>query len=158
MARLGKNRCDCNTACCDDRGFVNCPPPNPSFGVLEYDFNITQGEDLTIPLYLTDCMQHPINLMGYTAKCKIRKEYTGNPLDTLTTQNRRIKIDSSKSTINLIFPKSVTEKYKVENVNKRCFSYGGNNTYLYDVFITSSGGENTCILKGYVRIIPQVSY
>ena len=156
MARLGKNHCD--NVCCDEGRFPPCPPCNPSFGVLEYDFNIIQGEDLTIPLYLADCKQQPINLMGYTAKCKIRKDYTGNPLDTLTTQNQRIKIDSSKSTVNLIFPKSVTEKYKVENINKRHFSDGGNNTYVYDVFITSSGGESTCILKGNVRIVPQVSY
>lgn len=132
------------------------PVSNPHLDILEYNFTIQCGTDLVVPLYLLDGADKPMNLRGYSAKCKIRKDYDANPLDVLTTQNKRISIDVSKSTVNLLFPKSVTEKYKVEKVNKSYISDMGN-TYIYDVFTTSAGGESKCILKGRIKLVPQVS-
>jgi hypothetical protein len=165
MARLGRqttvnNGCDCG--CSDvsvDEGSENSFHPrmgNANLGILRYDFTIQKGTDLRVPLYLIDGAQNPINLTGYSAKCKIRKEVDSNPIDSLSTQNRRILIDTEKSTITLLFPKSVTENYKIETVNNRRLSELGN-VFLYDVYITSSGGEVSCILKGTVRIVPQIS-
>lgn len=129
---------------------------NPNLGIVRYDFTIQKGTDVEIPIFMLDGAEKPIDLTGYSAKCKIRKDVDAKPIDCLTTENRRILIDIENSTVTLVFPRSVTENYRLESVNVRSFSELGN-VFLYDVCLTSSEGKVTCILKGTVRIVPQIS-
>ena len=137
------------------------PVPNPHLGILQYDFTIQCGSDLTVPLYMLDGEDKPLDLTRCTAFCELRKEVNSqDPFDSLTTENGRIDIDVDESTIYLHFPREVTKEYDVDTLNESYLSNLGN-SYLYDVFLKTSvadgEGEERCIIKGCIKIYPQIS-
>lgn len=77
---------------------------------IEHHFHIRQGEALPNPFNPSkfrwlDKDKQPVNLTGYRARMQLRpKVNSEGALDTLTTENGRIEIDSLNGEITLIFP------------------------------------------------------
>lgn len=132
--------------------------PNPLSEVAVYNFTITKGSELVVPLNLINEYGEAIPLTDYIVRCKIRKDFESEAIDSLTLENGRIVIYEDDGLVDLYFPKEETEKYELSTLNKRSFTDTADNTYIYDVFLDSSDGVSICILRGYIRIVPQVSY
>lgn len=110
-----------------------------------YDFCINQGTDLTVPLVLTDATGEPVDLEGYTAAMQIRTLVESpEAVDTLTTGNGRILLEADQGKLTLKFPNEVTALFPAQQM-------------VYDVEITSGGGEITRILQGKVSVSPEVT-
>lgn len=113
--------------------------------MIVYNFCIPQGTDLTLPFVLQNGDETPINLSGYTAAMQLRVLVTAEQaVDTLTTDNGRIMIDAAAGKITCSFPHESTEKYPVK-------------TLVYDLEITSSGGEITRIVQGKAVVSAEVT-
>lgn len=110
-----------------------------------YNFYINQGTDLSVPIVLTDSTGAPVDLSGYSASMQIRTNVNSSTaLDTLTTENSRITMDPTSGKLTLIFPNSITEAYPAQKV-------------VYDIEITSAGGQITRILEGTISVSAEVT-
>lgn len=133
------------------------PNVTPLTKIPTYNFTVTEDSNLDVPIYVLDEEENPINLAGYVINCKIRKEFESEAVDELSSNNGRIAQNENTGNITLKFPKHLTLKYPISTLNKRSFSDVSDNTYMYDVFIERNFAR-ICILRGYITIIPQVSY
>lgn len=111
----------------------------------KYDFEIEQGTDVLVPLILKDSEGAVIDLTGYKARMQMRHLITSSDaIDTLTTENDRIKIEPNLGKITLIFRNQITEKFPI-------------GSFVYDVEIVSPSGFVTRILKGKIKILGEVT-
>lgn len=113
--------------------------------MAEYDFRINQGADLTVPFLLLDDSGRSIDLTGYTAAMQVRiRVYSTEAVDTLTSENGRLVIESSEGRITAKFPHEITETYPAQ-------------TLVYDIEITSAENEITRILQGKIIVSAEVT-
>ena len=112
---------------------------------VTYNFCIAQGTDSTVPFVLSDSTGTVINLTGYTAAMQLRVQLNSvEAVDTLTTDNERISIDPEAGQISCTFPHTQTERYPVR-------------TLVYDLEITSPGGEITRVVQGKITVSGEVT-
>lgn len=110
-----------------------------------YTFCINQGADLSVPIVLTDSTGALVNLSGYSASTQIRTNVNSSAaIDTLTTENGRITLDPTAGKLTLIFSNAITETYPAQKV-------------VYDIEITSAGGQITRILEGTISVSAEVT-
>ncbi len=84
-------------------------------------------------------------MTGFTAVMQIRKTpYDLDAVDTLTTENGRIEIDTEFAVMALKFPCWLTEKYPAIPL-------------IYDIEIESEGGEITRILEGALTVDREIT-
>lgn len=86
-----------------------------------------------------------VDLTGFTAIMQIRKTpYDLDAVDTLSTENGRIEIDTESAVISLKFPCFTTENYPAIPL-------------IYDIEIESEGGEITRILEGALTVDREIT-
>ena len=102
---------------------------------------LEQGADFNTTITLDDVSGAPMNLVGYMAASQMRKSYySSNSSATFS-----IITGGANGTITMNMTSANTANI-----------YAGR--YVYDVYITSSGGSNRVrVLEGIVNVLPQVT-
>lgn len=110
-----------------------------------YNFSISQGTDVLVPILLTDATDHPLDLNGFSARMQLRKSlYAEDAEDTLTSENGRIEIVPDEGKLTLKFGHDTTEAYPAQ-------------VLVYDIELVSGSGLVTRILSGRIRVTPEVT-
>ena len=114
-----------------------------------YDIAIDQGA--TFPLSVSvksvaaDGAKTPVDLTGYTARMQIRRMVDDEDvLASLTTENGRISIDEENGKVTLNIPDATTAGFTFTRA-------------VYDLEIVAPGGTVQRILRGAVRVSPEVT-
>lgn len=111
----------------------------------KYDFSLGQGTDVDLPFLLKDSSGEAIRLEGYKARMQLRATfYDVEAIDTLTTENERIRIEPDEGRIVCNFPNRVTEGYPVQKV-------------LYDLELVEPSGSVRRIVHGQINVTPEVT-
>jgi hypothetical protein len=112
----------------------------------KHDIIIEQGATFRRVITWKDSAGVPINLTGYTAKMQVR-ERVGSSTVVLecSTANTRITLGGSAGTITIVAQDEVT--VLLTAMPKA----------VYDLELTSPGGEVTRLLRGSVEIIGEVT-
>ena len=114
-----------------------------SAGTLKIDCE--QGATFSLIIAYKDPDQKAIDLTGYTARMVVKQHKSStDSLVILTTENDRITIDGEAGEIELAISADDTAD----------FSQG---YYVYDLIITSDGGEVSRIVEGYFVVDGGVS-
>uniref|UniRef100_UPI003F49255E hypothetical protein n=1 Tax=Streptosporangium sp. CA-235898 TaxID=3240073 RepID=UPI003F49255E len=114
-----------------------------------WDWNIEQGSDFDPELTLTtqEDPPQPINLTGYTIRAQIRPNLSRDTaiLYELTTENERLRIlDGPAGKVSVYIP--------AEDSTLWTWTEG-----VYDLELVSPGGRPRRLLKGVVRVDPEVT-
>jgi len=112
--------------------------------VNRYDLHIHQGETWSVTLTVKDSNNVAKDLTGYTAKMQFRNKANGAVYDTLETGGSGITITALSGLIEIAMTAAETAALT--------FTRG-----VYDIYIKSSGGTYTYLLKGDVYIEPRVT-
>ena len=101
---------------------------------------IDQGTDYSITVDVTDSAGDVLNLSGYTASAQIRKTY-------------------SSSTISETFSTSLAEATGQVTLSLTDTQTSGlsSGRYVYDLNITSSGGNTSRVIEGQAIVTPGVT-
>ncbi len=109
-----------------------------------HNFTIDQGATWTRTVELQNPDETPYNLTGYTARMQIRREITSTTvIMSLTTENGRIALGGALGTITLTLTDELTATIPYDGV--------------YDLEIVSNGGEVYRVIKGIIRLNPEVT-
>lgn len=105
------------------------------------DISINEGADWSMRLtWKAD--GDPVDLTGFTAKMQLRKTY-GTPVLVELTDGDGIVLGGADGTIDLTIPAPLTLDLPP--------------TSLYDLVMTSAGGQVTRLVQGSVRKVPGVT-
>lgn len=86
----------------------------------------------------------PVNLSGYSARMQLRSKVSSEDvIDTLTTENGKLELDTELSTITIEIPASVTEDYNF-------------NVAFYSLELVS-GQEVVPFINGTVTLVKEVT-
>ena len=106
---------------------------------MRYDFIVHQGVDFARGFVFRDC-GGKVDLTGYKAAMQVRQNKRAKEaVDTLTTENGRLKIDVANSKIDLVIPHDVTATYPATKL-------------IYDLLIKSSDGYVYRVLQGLISV------
>lgn len=110
-----------------------------------YDFKLNQGTDLTVPFFLTDESGKALNLSGFSAQMQLRSNsYTGNLVDTLTSENKGIILDGDVGSLTVVFVHEKTEAYPATAL-------------VYDIELISPSNLITRVVEGRIAVSPEVT-
>lgn len=110
-----------------------------------YNTTIDQGATFELEVVYKNSSGTPINLTGYTAALQIRQNYYDTTaLLTLTSPSNGIVITGATGTIDITMSSAQT---------------GGldEGIYVYDLEISSSGGNVTRLIQGQFTVSPEVT-
>jgi hypothetical protein len=112
----------------------------------KHDIIIEQGATFRRVITWKDANGTAINLTGYTAKMQVR-ERVGSSTVVLecSSANGRITLGGSAGTITIVAQDEITAP--LTPMPKA----------VYDLELTSAGGEVTRLLRGGVEIVPEVT-
>lgn len=112
----------------------------------KHDIVIEQGATFRRVITWKDSAGTPINLTGYTAKMQVRERVRDSDVVLeCSTANGRITLGGSAGTITIVAQDEVTAL--LAEMPKA----------VYDLELTSSGGEVTRLLRGSVEIVAEVT-
>lgn len=112
----------------------------------KHDIIIEQGATFRRVITWKDSAGNPINLSGYSAKMQVRERLRDSDVVLeCSTANGRITLGGSAGTITVVAQDEVTTT--LPEMPKG----------VYDLELTSSGGEVTRLLRGSVEIIGEVT-
>jgi hypothetical protein len=103
-----------------------------------YDFILEQGATFQKELTLKDGNGDHMNLTGYTAKMQIRKTIDGDLIKEIN-ESSGITITANQGKLLLSISATDTAKFNFRNA-------------VYDLTITSSGGQVTRVIQGKITI------
>lgn len=106
-----------------------------------YNLKFDEGADIDIQFIWKDDTATPINLIGYTARMKVKNTIDG---DSVVDWGSYITLGGSDGTVNLNVPASATIDIG--------FLDG-----VYDIELVSNAGNVYKFLKGKVLITPEVT-
>lgn len=112
--------------------------------VNSYDINIHQGETWAMNLTIKDSNDVPKNLTGYTGKMQIRERPGGRLIEDLNTTDGGMTITAVTGEIDLAMTTAKTAALDFK-------------TAYYDLYIQSTAGTRTYLLKGEVILTQRVS-
>ena len=104
------------------------------------NLTVDQGADFSALIDIADSTGNILNLTGYTVAGQVRKNYDS----TAYTQFGATVSNATGGVITILLTDTQT----------RSMTAG---RYVYDVEITSSGGEVTRVLEGQVEVTPEVT-
>lgn len=111
----------------------------------KYDFCLGQGTDVDLPFVLRDASGQALNLTGYKARMQMRRSiYDKDAVDTLTTENGRIRIDHEEGRITCTFPNAQTESYPAQ-------------TLVYDLEVVEPDNRVKRVVGGRITVTPEVT-
>lgn len=112
--------------------------------VNTYNINIHQGESWTMTLTVKDENDTAKNLTDYTGKMQIRDKPNGKVYADLNTTDGGMTINGTYGEVELVMTAAQTAALNLRNA-------------VYDVYVESSAGTITYLLKGTVTIHARVS-
>lgn len=109
-----------------------------------HNFTIDQGATWTRVVELQNPDETAYNLTGHTARMHLRREVTSTTIIiSLTTENGRIVLGGAAGTITLLLTDELTATIPYDCV--------------YDLEIVSNAGEVFRVIRGAVRLNPEVT-
>ena len=112
----------------------------------KHDIIIEQGATFRRVITWKAANGSPINLTGYTAKMQVRERVRDTDVVLeCSTANGRITLGGNLGTITIVAQDEVTTT--LSEMPKA----------VYDLELTSAGGEVTRLLRGAVEIVPEVT-
>ncbi len=109
----------------------------------EVNFKVVQGDTFSIKVTYQNPNGTDINLTNYTARMDVRNEPGGKILCASITTSNGISISGVDGEINITFSPAQTRKFTTPSA-------------AYQLQITSPGGQQTTVLKGYLSVSPAV--
>ena len=112
------------------------------------DFLLYQGKTLSydFTIYTGSTTSAPRNLTGYKARLKARKSLDGDALFTF---------ESTASPATITFPSATAGVIRLTQTATNTATYSG--CGVYDFEIESSGGDVDLLMRGGIKIIPEVT-
>jgi hypothetical protein len=104
------------------------------------NLTVDQGSTFRATVDITDSDGNPLNLTGYTSAGQIRKSYYSLTAIDFTTNI----INETSGVIEISLTSEQTDAMR-------------SGRYVYDIEITSAGGEITRVLEGQVEVTPGVT-
>lgn len=104
------------------------------------NLTIDQGSTFTALIDVTDSDGSALNLVGYTVNGQLRKTYASSTSTDFTAS----VTNAGTGTIQISLTATQTNALKAGR-------------YVYDVEITSSGGEVTRVIEGQIEVTPGVT-
>lgn len=101
---------------------------------------IDQGSHFFVTVVISDELENPLNLSGYTVRSQLRKSYGSNTYTTIST----VISSASAGEITLSLTNTQTSALR-------------SGRYVYDVEIVSSGNIVTRVLEGIITVTPEVT-
>lgn len=114
-------------------------PINSGSMPSNYDIEIYEGDTFKFRLTLTDANGAALNLGGYTAKAQLKTNYAD------TSPIEFVCVITLPNIVDISLAASTTATLDV------------NESYIYDVQLTSAGGEVRTYLTGDVTVRPEVT-
>lgn len=120
----------------------------------KYDLQIDQGADFVLALTLTDNSTPPvpINLTGATFAGQIRETYS--QVDPALADFTFNVLDAAAGTLEVSLSQAVVDTLPVVPAASVALTP---TQFVYDIFMTASGGLVTRVLQGYVCLSPEVT-
>ncbi len=110
-----------------------------------YKFTINQGSTWKLIVVWKDSTGAIVDITGYLAKIQFRKTAQEElVLYEMSTTNGRIVLDGPNGKLTCTATKEETSGFKFTEA-------------LFDVFLTSPGGESTRLFKGSIIIDPSIT-
>jgi hypothetical protein len=109
-----------------------------------HDITIEQGATFSLVVEWQDPDLEPINLTGYTAAMQIRKTY-GAPITLSLTSSSGIAIDALAGKLTITISSTATAALAAPMQG------------VYDLEVTSGGGQVTRLIEGKVFVTPEVT-
>lgn len=103
-----------------------------------------QGATWSLSLTWNDDGGDPINLTGYTAAMQVRKSYDATTPVVSVSSGSGITLGGVAGTIDVRIASSATDDVKAGR-------------YVYDLELTSGGGEVTRLVEGTLTVTPEVT-
>ena len=108
------------------------------------DLTFPQGATWKLALTWRDSDNDPVNLSGYTAAMQIRRRASAPVVLSAATGGAGITLGGVAGTVAVTFPATDTDDVK-------------SGRYVYDLELTSAGGEVTRLIEGTVTVTPEVT-
>lgn len=117
------------------------------------DILVNQGADYRIQFRLCTGTKEeytPINIEGYTFKCKIRESADS---DEVLAEADCYVVDAEQGLMEVFFDDSVTGLIETDGI-----TYDDTSQYVWDVYVTAPKGDTIRITNGYCYVSPGVSF
>lgn len=103
---------------------------------IKKNFTLDAGSDKTVYFVFND-KNGRLDLNGY--ECAMQVASNGKIIDTLTTSNKRIRIDGDNGLVIVKFYNRATERYPSGELK-------------YDIELESSNGDITRVVEGVIKV------
>ena len=107
---------------------------------LSINLVMEQGADFESSFTIQNKDGSPLNLLGYTGVCKMRKSYVASEQINLTFSF----VNRTAGVIAISYSASQTAAVKARR-------------YVYDILLTSSNGYKTRVIEGIIEVRPGAS-
>lgn len=101
---------------------------------------IDQGSHFSVTVVITDALENPLNLTGYTVRSQLRKSYGSNTYTAITM----VISSAQEGEITMSLTNTQTSALR-------------SGRYVYDVEIVSPGNVVTRVLEGIITVTPEVT-
>lgn len=111
-----------------------------------YDIDLEQGSTYSTVFTYTDSDGDAVNISGFTARMQVRSVYSvAGPAISLTTSGGGgIVLGGAAGTVTVTVSDAVSAKIIPKN-------------YVYDIELVSSGGVVTKLIRGKIKVLPEVT-
>jgi hypothetical protein len=111
-----------------------------------YDIDLEQGSTYSTVFTYTDSNSAAVNLTGFTARMQVRSVYsvTGPAISLTTNGGGGIVLGGAAGTVTVTVSATVSASLVPKN-------------YVYDIELVSSGGVVTKLIRGKMKVLPEVT-
>jgi hypothetical protein len=119
---------------------------NSNMAASTYDIDLEQGSTYSTVFTYTDSDGDAVNISGFTARMQVRSVYSvAGPAISLTTSGGGgIVLGGAAGTVTVTVSDAVSAKIIPKN-------------YVYDIELVSSGGVVTKLIRGKIKVLPEVT-
>jgi len=119
---------------------------NTPMAASTYDIDLEQGSTYSTVFTYTDSNGAAVNLTGFTARMQVRSVYsvTGPAISLTTNGGGGIVLGGAAGTVTVTVSATVSASLVPKN-------------YVYDIELVSSGGVVTKLIRGKMKVLPEVT-
>jgi hypothetical protein len=119
---------------------------NTPMAASTYDIDLEQGSTYSTVFTYTDSNGAAVNLTGFTARMQVRAVYaaSGPSISLTTSAGGGISLGGAAGTVTVTVPAATSANLVAKN-------------YVYDLELVSAGGVVTKLIRGKMKVLPEVT-
>jgi hypothetical protein len=119
---------------------------NTPMAASTYDIDLEQGSTYSTVFTYTDSNGAAVNLTGFTARMQVRSVYSidGPAISLTTNAGGGIALGGAAGTVTVTVAATVSANLVPKN-------------YVYDIELVSAGGVVTKLIRGKMKVLPEVT-